>query len=558
MSENRTPTAVDALAERHLAASLELSPITATMLGVDLNQEGFDDFSPDGRAEIAQLASRTLTEAAALSPVDEVDQVTLAALRERLGLEVESHEAAADLFSVNGIATDLHSVREVFDLMSQDSDDDWALIARRLRAVPDAVAGWFAAQQAAVAAGLIPARRQVALLAEQSASWAARGGYFDALRQAAGERPSGLLADLDAGLETAKQAYQHASQLLTDTLATQANDIDAVGRERYLLASRFFLGTEIDIDETYQWGLEELARVQARHFETAQRILPGGSIKQAQDALDADPRYQVQGTEAFQQWMQRRADHAISQLIAGGHFEIPEALRVIECRIADTHDGGVYYTPPTDDFVRPGRMWWSVPEGEDTFGLWRELTTVYHEGAPGHHLQHAFALANSDLNGWRRNGLWVSGHGEGWALYAERLMGELGFLDDPGMAMGLLDSQSLRAARVVIDLGVHCGLAAPASVGGGEWTFEKAWRFFNDYVSMPEGNARFEVLRYFGWPGQAPSYRIGEQCWLDLRERVRALQGDAFSLPKFHSVALSLGTMGLDTLSDAVLAAFRR
>ena len=113
-------------------------------------------------------------------------------------------------------------------------------------------------------------------------------------------------------------------------------------------------------------------------------------------------------------------------------------------------------------------MWWSVPKGITTFGTWKELTTVYHEGVPGHHLQCAQAVLRSELlNKWRRLDLWISGHGEGWALYAERLMAELGYMEDPGHRMGWLDGQSLRAARVVIDIGVHCGFDAPEEVGGG-------------------------------------------------------------------------------------------
>ncbi|MDI9628188.1 MAG: DUF885 domain-containing protein [Acidobacteriota bacterium] len=556
MPDSRTLTAVDMLAERHFAATLELSPVQATDLGLALNQDCYDDFSPDGRAEFADLARRTLAEAADLTPQDEVDRVTLTVLNERLGLQLEIHEADADLLSVNGIASDLHSIREVYDLMPQSSDDDWAMIARRLQAVPEAIDGWFSSQQAAIAAGLPPARRQAQLLAKQCRSWAGAGGYFDVLGDAAGARPASLAADLSAGLAAAKGAFLTAADRIAAELAPRASEVDAVGRERYLLASRGFLGTSIDIDQSYAWGLDEVARVQAEMAATARQIVPGGTIRQAQDALDADPAYRLKGTEALRDWMQHRADDAIAGLVAGEHFVIPEPLRRIECRIADTHDGGIYYTPPSEDFTRPGRMWWSVPLGEDEFTTWRELTTVYHEGVPGHHLQHALALASPELNQWRRHGLWVSGHGEGWALYAERLMAELGFLDDPGMQLGLLDSQSLRAARVVIDLGVHCGLPAPESVGGGDWTFDKAWRYFNAHVSMPLANARFEVQRYHGWPGQAPSYRIGEQCWLDLREQVRARRGETFDLAEFHSVALALGTMGLDTLRDAVLAAF--
>lgn len=557
MSANvRKPSAVDELAERHFASALELSPITATGLGFDLNQDSYDDLSPVGLAAEADLARQTLTAAHALEPADEVDRVTLALLDERLGLVIENHEARADLLSVNGIASGLHDIREVYDLMPQESDDDWATIARRLAAIPAAIDGWYASQLAAVQSGLVPALRQTTLLAEQCLGWAQPGGSFDALRQSAGERPEALAADLDRGIEIARGAYTAIAERISTELAALATSTDAVGRERYLLASRGFLGTQIDIDETYEWGLAEVARVRARYEATADQIVPGGTVADAIEALDADPAYRLHGTDELQAWMQSKADDAIARLVADGHFEIPEAFRRVECRIADTNDGGIYYTAPSDDLTRPGRMWWSVPDDVTTFATWRELTTVYHEGAPGHHLQHALALSNPDLNQWRRHGLWVSGHGEGWALYSERLMAELGFLDDPGMALGLIDSQMLRAVRVVIDLGVHCGLPAPDEVGGGEWTYDKAWAYFNSHVSLPEGNARFEVQRYHGWPGQAPSYRLGEQRWLDLRERVRTMQGDKFDLARFHSVALRLGTMGLDAFDEAVTRAF--
>jgi uncharacterized protein (DUF885 family) len=123
-------------------------------------------------------------------------------------------------------------------------------------------------------------------------------------------------------------------------------------------------------------------------------------------------------------------------------------------------------------------MWWSVPKGVTEFSTWRELTTVYHEGVPGHHLQVAQTVYRKEtLNRWRRLSAWTSGHGEGWALYAERLMDELGYFAEPGNRMGWLDGQSLRAARVVIDIGVHCGFPAPAEVGGGEWDYDKAWTY---------------------------------------------------------------------------------
>jgi uncharacterized protein (DUF885 family) len=202
-------------------------------------------------------------------------------------------------------------------------------------------------------------------------------------------------------------------------------------------------------------------------------------------------------------------------------------------------------------------MWWSVPHGVTEFATWKELSTVYHEGVPGHHLQIAQTVYRSDLlNRWRRLASWISGHGEGWALYAERLMADLGFLDEPGDYMGMLDSQSFRAARVVLDIGIHCGFEAPAEVGGGGWTYAKAWDFLSAHVASAEGFRRFELDRYLGWPGQAPSYKIGERMWLQLREDARAKAGDDFDLKAFHRAALDVGSIGLDVLRSAVLGEF--
>jgi uncharacterized protein (DUF885 family) len=199
-------------------------------------------------------------------------------------------------------------------------------------------------------------------------------------------------------------------------------------------------------------------------------------------------------------------------------------------------------------------MWWSVPPDTHEFATWRERTTIYHEGVPGHHLQIAHAAhRRASLNRWRRLGSWVSGHGEGWALYAERLMAELGFLADPADHLGMLDAQSLRAARVVLDIGVHCDLPAPAELGGGRWTYQLAWDFLSRHTNFDDGYRRFELHRYLGWPGQAPSYKIGERLWLRLREQAQDRAGSAFDLKEFHRRALDVGSVGLDLLRAAVL-----
>ncbi|MGD8150190.1 DUF885 domain-containing protein [Ornithinimicrobium sp. Y1694] len=553
---DRAPTDIDRLAEAHLDAMVALSPLEATYLGVPGRDHEMDDLSIEGLRAHRDQAAATLDELDRTEPVDDVDKVTAAALQERLGLEVEQLDLVLEgraPVDLNVIASAPQAVRDIFDIMGKDTEEQWRTIAARLATVPGALEQYASALTWSAERGQVAPRRQVEKVAEQCRDQSQDGtSTYDALLTEAQGQPEEVIGLLTAGVASAKSAYGALATFL-DGLAAQAPESDACGRELYQLRSRSFLGASIDLEETYRWGQEELARITAMMEETAEQIRPGATVKEAVAILDEDPAYTLEGTDALREWMQVKADAAVAEL-GGSHFDVPEPVRRIECMIAPSQTGGIYYTGPSEDFSRPGRMWWSVPKGVTTFSTWRELTTVYHEGVPGHHLQIGQTVYRSELlNRWRRMASWTSGHGEGWALYSEWLMADLGYMDDPGDRMGLLDAQSLRAARVVLDIGVHCGFEAPEEVGGGEWTYDKAWEFLNNHVNMDEGFVRFELDRYLGWPGQAPSYKIGERLWLELRDQVREREGDDFDLKAFHRRALDIGGVGLDTLRAAVL-----
>lgn len=542
----RTPTAVDTIAEDYVETFAALDPCAATELGivgiVGNYDEELTDYSPAGveaRAEAARDALRALE---AAEPADDVDRVTVAAMRERLGIAVELHDAGLDVGELNVIASPLQTLRDVFDLMATDTDDDWSVISRRLSRIPDRVEGYLAGLRAAVLSGHAPPQRQVQRGIAQAIR--TQGLFVDMVADA--PVSSTLHADLQRHAQGAAAAYASLAESLRTAIAPAARDRDAVGRDEYRLFSRSFLGASVDLDETYAWGLEQLESIVAEQESIAQQLYPGATVAETLRRLDSEQRYVIEGTDALQQWMQQLSDHAVDAL-ADTHFDIAEPLRVLECRIAPTQNGGIYYTGPSEDLSRPGRMWWSVPPGVDTFHTWQETTTVFHEGVPGHHLQigRAVALAG-ELNRWRRLACWVSGHGEGWALYAERLMAELGWLDDPGARMGMLDAQRFRAARVVIDIGVHCGMTAP---DGGVWDPDRAWQFLTFHSAMAEDNLRFELDRYLGWPGQAPSYAIGQRIWQQLRDTVT---DRGVTLREFHRRALDLGGLPLDVLRDSV------
>lgn len=543
----RPQTPLDRFAESWLDETVERHP----ELRVELNRRGnpseYADYSPNGLEHERAAVSRMLAALESVPIVDETDEITALELRRTGELSRDRLDAGVDLAEVNNIETPAHTVRMIFDLMPQQSVEDFAAIAERLRNVSAALTGYRSTLREGVARRIVPARRQVRELAAQSEEYARAGGFFSDLIAGVPESaPESLRRDLAEGAAEAQEAYGGLSLFLSRELGPAAREEDAVGRERYSLASREFLGARVDLDETYEWGIAELDRVRAEQAAVADELYPGASVKEAVARLDADPAWLVEGAEHFRAWMQERSDEAIEAL-DGTHFDISGPMRALECRIAPTQEGIIYYTGPSDDFSRPGRMWWSVPKGQTSFGPWRELTTVYHEGVPGHHLQIATATRERDkLNGWRRVN-WVSGHGEGWALYAERLMDRLGYLDHPAYRLGMLDGQRLRAARVVLDIGVHLGKRMPG--GGPVWNYDDALTFLEGEVNMDPASVRFELNRYFGWPGQAPSYKIGQRVWEQLRDAAEAAAGSGFRLRDWHSRALSIGSVGLDTLT---------
>jgi uncharacterized protein (DUF885 family) len=552
----RPHTAIDAVADAYTDTLIRLNPSFATTLGVPGHETEFQDFSPAGIEGFIAAARDALRALEGLEPADDVDAVTLDAMRERLGLQLEIHESGWDAADLNNISSPAQDIRAIFDLMPTDSTEHWEHIAGRAHSVPGAIEGYIESLRSARQQGKVSAARQVSIVIEQATKYAAQDGFFAKMaagaKTADGPLPAELQAKLDAGAAAARAGYQKLADFLSAELLPVAPAKDAVGRDRYALASRVFLGAAVDLDETYAWGVQELERLIAEQERVADEIRPGASVEEAKAVLNSDPARQLKGTDALKAWMQELSDKAVADL-AGVHFEIPDIMKTLECLIAPTDEGGIYYTGPSDDFSRPGRMWWSVPPGEDTFTTWAETTTVYHEGVPGHHLQIATATYRRELlNKWRRNVCWTSGHGEGWALYAEKLMQELGYLKDPGDHMGMLDMQRMRAARVVFDIGVHLELEVPERWGTGTWTPETGYEFLKQNLAISEGQLNFEFARYLGWPGQAPSYKVGQRLWEQVRSELEARPG--FELKAFHTKALNIGSVGLDTLKRALLS----
>ena len=543
------------VADSYIEQMAACDPISATSWGVPGYEDRLPDLSPDGLEKTADLERAALEALAASTQETDLDRVAAEVMSERLRAMLELHEAGDDLRSLRVLFSPHSSVRQVFDLMRLESESDWEVAATRLRAVPTALEQFRATLQEGLSRTLVSARRQVLACAEQCDTWGgsqdAGASFFAGLVR---RYPGGPVKDeLDSAARAASLAYLELGAWLRKEYLPGAAASDPVGRERYARAARYFTGAaQLDLEDTYAFGWAELARIEERMAAVCHEIAPGKSLPEVIDDLESDPEHVIEGVDGFLRWNQELIDKTIAAL-DGVHFDIAEPIRRCQAMIAPPGGAAaMYYTGPSEDFSRPGRTWYPTL-GKTRFPLWREVSICFHEAVPGHHLQIARVRYLADrLNRFQRLTGFTSGHGEGWALYAERLMGELGYLDDPAFELGMLSAQAMRAVRVIVDIGMHLELAIPDQERyhpGERWTPELALAFVIERSCFPADFMASEVDRYLGLPGQAISYKVGERVWLESRDAAKSRKGAQFDLKGFHGYALDLGGMGLDQLS---------
>ena len=553
------------IADGYVDQLAALDPNVATAWGVAGYDDKMTDYSPDGFAAIADLDRRTLrllTEA----PVEgDRDRIARDVVTERLGVRLDSYDSGEYYRSLRTIGSPLGGLRSVFDQMPRATESDWENIASRLRLLPESLANYRRTLEAGRAAGKMSSQRLARECAKQAETWsgltAGTPSFFSGIvdsYDASGIASDAMRADIDRSAAGASDAYASMRTYLLDTYLPSAPERDAAGRERYEIASRASNGAVLDLDETYAWGWEELYRVERELASTAASIKPGASVIEARQLLETDPARTLESVDAFRGWLQEVHDRAIDEL-DGAHFEIDPKIKRVEVMIPPA--GGAlapYYSGPSEDFARPGRTWW--PIGTRTrFPMWREVSTAYHEGVPGHHLQvGAVKCLGQELSRYQRTAAFISGHGEGWALYAERLMGELGYLENPDYYLGMLSAQAMRCVRVIIDIGMHLEKQIPQTERfhpGETWNHDLALEFAVERSLWPAEFMASEVVRYLGWPSQAISYKVGERAWMAARDSAKQRLGAAFDLKRFHTTALNLGPMGLAQLDREIAAA---
>ncbi len=545
------------ISDQYVESFAGLNPDKATVYGIAGYDDRWPDLSPAGRNADRDLHRRVADEMAAHLDHPDPDQALAARVVHGYARAMaDSYDEGDFDRSLAHLYSPFEMFRDEFELMDVESAEGVQSALRRLQTVGPAYAGYRESLEVGMSRGRMSAARQVRSVIDQLRALAGDGSSYAALRNRMGPLEPDVGEAVDAAIVDAKvEAESFATWLETDYLP-DAPSKDGVGRDRYQRQAERFLGMETDPDEIYRWGWEEIASLTEEMGSVGAEIQPGASLLEVRDLLETDRSRAAATVEEFVSFVERRLTDALGEL-DGAQFDVPEEIRTVTVNIAPAGaPPGAYYIDPSEDFRRPGSVWYSVGQ-KQFFPLYQEVATAYHEGFPGHHLEVGLARVKADrLSRAQRSFIWYPGFGEGWALYAERLMDELGFFELPDYRFGLLASQLFRTARVVVDIGLHLGLRIPETspVGADEdWGRDLAVEFMRQVGMQPAAGAASEVDRYLGWPGQAISYKVGEREILAIREEVRRQSGRNFDLKRFHGAVLGGGNLPLSLLRERML-----
>ncbi len=551
------PTPIYTIADRYVDDWAKLDPILATIRGVAADGSAMTDYSPDGHAARAALNRRTLGELAAAEAAGEADRIARDVMIERLEAQLALFDAGEHFAQLNiMLHCPVMAIRGAFETMPRQTEDHWRAIAARMHAMPAGLSGYRQTLAQGLEHGPSAAQRQASAVADTVGIWTGEQGarpYFAALLErfdGSGITSDALRADLAEASAAATGACGQLVAYLRQDYLPRATPTDGVGKERFQLQARFMNGCHVDLEETYAWAWDEYHRLRNDLNATLREIVPDGGVKEAIQALDSAASPASEGVEPYRAWLQDVHDRTIDAL-DGKHFEIPSQIKRIEVMV-DPPGGSPapHYTPPSEDFTRPGRTWWP---GEDAnrYAPWRALTTVFHEAVPGHHLQLGGLRCVNDVSRYQRVLASTSAYLEGWATYAEQLMLELGFFDDdPAARLGLLLMQAGGVFCVIADIGLHLGLRVPdtEALHTGEVLDYDSVVEFRLELGSPLERVQASTVRTLGWPGQHMTYKVGERRWLQARDAARRARGAQFDLKRFHTEALALGPMGFDQL----------
>lgn len=546
--------AVNALADRFWDGVLDLSPITATVLGYEKGMDRLDDPGPEGRQRARSLFQETLAEAAAIeareagpSGLPQEERITLDILRIICETELEQRDQRVDRLKVvdqmDGPQTILPQLaafqptetHEQFEAFIARLADYPRFMAANAEVVREGLAGGLTAARIVTERVISQLERLQAIPDDQSPIVTAltphRETDKDRLIEAVGKyvRPAERVF-----LEALLGKYRKASR--DEPGLCSAPD----GEQLYRTQIRAWTSLDLDAGELHRIGLAELASIEEERRVIAGELGFGDDTKAARAALKNDPAAIPQSVDELLDRARGQIERALAA--APGYFGVlPHAgceVRPVE-PYKEADAPAAYYYPPPVDGSRPGIYYvntYDLPS-RSYVGL---ADTSFHEAVPGHHLQIALQTEHPSLNAFRRLGSRTAGiaYVEGWGLYSERLADEMGLYLNAAERFGMLDGQSWRAARLVVDTGIHAF----------HWPRERSVAQLLD-AGLSATDAAIETDRYICWPAQALTYKVGQREIERLRGEVASALGPAFDIRKFHDAVLGHGTLPLATLA---------
>lgn len=372
------------------------------------------------------------------------------------------------------------------------------------------------------------------------------------LNLSAGVKQNLLQSCKEALLTSVKPAYD---ELMTYTveLEKEANDDDGAwkfpeGDKFYAAALKNTTTTDYKPDEVFQIGEKEVARIHSEMRRIMKLIgWKTDNLHEFFEFMRTDTQFYFPNTEVGKSKYKALATGIIDSMRVKLDLLFktkPKAQIVVKPVEAfrEQSAGGAFYEDPSLDGKRPGTYYINLYNLKDQ-PIYQAEALAYHEGIPGHHMQVAIAQELKDVPKFRTQGGNVA-YVEGWALYSELIPKEIGFYQNPYSDFGRLSNEVFRAARLVVDVGIHYK----------KWTRKQAYEYFIKNTSNPEGDCRKEIDRYIVWPSQATGYKIGMLKILELREYARKKLGTQFDLREFHDVVLTNGPLPLNLLSENVHA----
>jgi len=547
---------------------LTRSPMSQTYLGRTSAQDKLDDASQIAQEESAALTEQWLKDMKKRFDIDRLDE------QSKLSYILYEFSAKDDLAShkfseneyvfqhMSGPHSDLPSFLINFhNITDIESAENYV---ERLVATERYLGQYMARAETQLTRGVILPKFVYAKLISAARN-VITGAPFDS-----GEN-SPLMADFkskidatDIGPVDKQQLIKRAEAALTNSVGPAyssliemferheaiATDDDGVwklpgGAAYYQARLKHYTTTDLTADEIHEIGLSEVARIQDEMRSIMMQVGFDGTLKAFYEFLRTDPKFVHPNTDVGREAYITEAAAIIDDMkgrLDSLFITKPKADMIVKRVEAFREDTafGAFYSQPSLDGSRPGTYYINLKDmAEQPKYLAQAL--AYHEGIPGHHMQIAIGMELQYLPKFRTLG----GHTayiEGWALYAEAVPKELGLYTDPYSDFGRLSMEIFRAARLVVDTGIHSK----------KWTREQAVKYYLDNIPNPEGDVRAEIDRYIVWPGQATAYKIGMLKIMELRKNAEAQLGNAFDIREFHDVILANGSVPLDVLEDLV------